>query len=198
MAQSQWIILLIAAGIAALVLVRLFMVLGRKSGTEYPAVPPAGGPARGAPANLAAPEPRKLDAPGLFEVQMADKSFDAQKFLEGARTAYGLIVTAFEKGDTAALKPLVSPDVLEGFSTAIAARAGAPQRFRFSAVREAVIDHAALQNGLMEITARFDSAFETAEAMGAPHEVTDRWTFARAAGSADPNWTLVATAGAAA
>lgn len=192
MAQSQWIFVLVAAGVAAIVLVRLFMVLGRKSGTEYPAVPPTGRAARGLPLNPP-PESTKLDAPGLFELQMADKAFDAGKFLEGARTAYGLIVTAFEKGDTAALKPLVSPDVLEGFSTAIAARGGAPGRFRFAAVKDVAIEHASAQNGLMEIAVRFEATFETTEGVGAPHQVTDRWTFSRASDAADPNWTLVAT-----
>lgn len=192
MAQSQWIIVLVAAGIAAIVLVRLFMVLGRRSGTEYPATPLTGRVARGLTLNPPA-EPAKPGAPGLFELQMADKSFDATKFLEGARTAYGLILTAFEKGDRAALKPLVSPDVLEGFSTAIAARGETAGRFRFSAVREAAIEHAAVQNGQMEITVRFEAIFETAEGVGAPHQVTDRWTFSRPAGAADPNWTLVAT-----
>jgi predicted lipid-binding transport protein (Tim44 family) len=194
MPQSQWIPLLIAAGVAVAVLVRLFMVLGRKSGTEVPPVPAGNAPAApGAPAPQ--PPPQKLDAPGLFELQMADKSFDAEKFLAGARSAYGQIVTAFQKGDTMALKPLVSPDVLEGFSAAIAARGEGPQRFHFSAVREAAIEHAAVQNGMMEITVRFDAAFETAEAVGAPHEVTDHWTFTRAVKSSDPNWTLVATSG---
>ena len=192
MAQSQWIFVLVAAGVAAIVLVRLFMVLGRKSGTEYPAVPPTGQVARGLAVNPS-PEPAKLYAPGLFELQAADRSFDAGKFLEGARTAYGLIVTAFEKGDAAALKPLVSPDVLEGFSTAIAARGGAPGRFRFAAVKEAAIENASMQNGLMEIAVRFEATFETAEGVGAPHQVTDRWTFSRAVSAADPNWTLVAT-----
>ena len=70
-----------------------------------------------------------------------------------------------------------------------------PQRFQFSAVRDAAIAHAAVQNGVMEITVRFDAAFETTEAVGAPHEITDRWTFSRTAGSSDPNWTLVATSG---
>ena len=199
MAQSQWIVLLVAAGIAAVVLVRLFWVLGRKSGTEISVVPPQG--ARD-DANLPyhAPPvlPEKLDVPGLFDLQMADRNFDAQKFLTGARSAYGQIVTAFEKGDEAALKPLVSADVLEGFSAAIAARNGAPQRFHFAAVRDAAIEQAFVQNGLMEIVVRFDAAFETAEQVGAPHEITDRWTFSRAAGSVDPNWTLVATAGEAA
>lgn len=195
MPQSQWIIVLVAAGVALVVLVRLFMVLGRKSGTEFPSVPPSGPVTRDLPATVPPPPPQKLDAPGLFELQMADKDFDAGKFLAGARSAYGQIVTAFEKGDTAALKPLVSPDVLEGFSAAIAARGDGPQRFHFSAVRDAAIDHAGVQNDVMEITVRFDAAFETAEGVGAPHEITDRWTFTRAAGSPDPNWTLVATSG---
>jgi len=133
--------------------------------------------------------------PGLFDIQLADKAFDADRFLEGARTAYGMIVTAFEKGDRQALKPLVSPEVLEGFSAAIAERGTAPPRFHFSAVRDARITGASVHEGLMEITVAFTAAFETAEGVGAPHEVTDRWTFQRAVGAADPNWTLVATAG---
>jgi predicted lipid-binding transport protein (Tim44 family) len=193
MSQTQWIVLIAAAGLAAIVLVRLFMVLGRKSGAETP----ASGiyTERRMPSVPVAANPSAPAAPGLFELQMADRSFDAAKFLEGARTAYGLIVTAFEKADLEALKPLVSPEVLEGFSTAIATRGAAPNRFRFSSVRQAEIEHAGLTNDMMEITVRFIALFETAEGVGAPHEVTDRWTFSRAVKSADPNWTLVATSG---
>ena len=199
MAQSQWIILIVAAAIAGMALVRLFLVLGRKSGTEFPALPPAGSaPLPGSPSTPLSLPPDVSDVPGLSAVQMADKSFDAQKFVTGARSAYGLIVTAFEKGDTGALKPLVSPDVLDGFAAAIMARGAAPQRFRFAAVKDAAIDHAVVTGRLMEITVRFDATFETAEAVGAPHEITDKWTFSRTAGSADPNWTLVATSGEAA
>ena len=63
---------------------------------------------------------------------------------------------------------------------------------------QADIEHASVQNGLMEITVRFEATFETAEGVGAPHQVTDHWSFSRAVGAADPNWTLVATAGEAA
>jgi predicted lipid-binding transport protein (Tim44 family) len=198
MAQSQWIILLVAAGIAAVALVRLFMVLGRKSGTEVRAAT-VSAPLPGAPpAPLQPLAPAPMDVPGLFQLQMADKNFDAEKFLSGARNAYGLVVTAFEKGDTAALKPLVSPDVLEGFAAAIMARGATPQRFRFTTVKDAAIEQAAVTNGMLEITVRFDASFETVEAVGAPHEITDHWTFGRAAGASDPNWTLVATSGDAA
>ena len=201
MQQSQWIILLVAAAVALAVFVRLFMVLGRRGDT--PAPPPrvpswAGGgqaepqPAEARPVPASAPA---ADAPGLFEIQLADKSFDPAKFLDGARTAYGMIVSAFEKGDREALKPLVSQEVLEGFSDAIAQRGTAPARFNFAEVKDARIAGASVHDGMMEITVNFIAAFETAEAVGAPHEVTDRWTFTRPVGSSDPNWTLVATSG---
>lgn len=202
MPQSQLIILLVAAGVALVVFVRLFMILGRKGTTEPPPrVPGWAGrgntveqdpaqPQRPLPVPASAP-----DAPGLFDIQLADKAFDAGKFLDGARAAYGLIVGAFEKGDREGLKPLVSPEVLEGFSAAIAERGNAPARFHFSAVRDARITSASVQDGQMEITVAFNAAFETAEGVGAPHEVADRWTFQRAVGATDPNWTLVATAG---
>jgi predicted lipid-binding transport protein (Tim44 family) len=204
MSESQLIILGVAAAVVAVgVFVRLFMVLGRRNEVEPPPRVPgwAGGgqaePASAEPARpVPAPAPAQLpDTPGLFEIQMADKDFDAGKFLDGARAAYGMIVTAFEKGDRDALKPLVSPEVLEGFSTAITARGTAPARFNFGAVREARLTSASVHDGLMEITVAFTAAFETAEGVGAPHEVTDRWTFQRTVGTADPNWSLVATAG---
>ena len=200
MPQSQWIILLVAAGFAAAFLVRLFVVLGRKNGAELPAASnnPLANVVGAPPPPAQVLAPPAPDAPGLFELQLADKNFDAQKFLAGARSAYGQIVTAFEKGDQGALKPLVSPEVLEGFADAIAARGTAPNRYRFDAVRDAAIEQAVVANGMMDITVRFDAAFETLEAVGAPHEITDRWTFSRAAGSSDPNWTLVSTAGEAA
>ncbi len=202
MSETQLIILGVAAAVAVGVFVRLFMVLGRRNEVEPPPRVPgwAGGgqaePVDSQAAPPALPSPAQVpDAPGLFEIQMADKAFDAGKFLDGARSAYGLVVTAFEKGDRDALKPLVSPEVLEGFSTAITGRGTAPARFHFATVREARITGASVQGSQMEITVAFLAAFETAEAVGAQHEVTDHWTFQRAVGAADPNWTLVATSG---
>lgn len=202
MPQSQLIILVVAAGVALAVFVRLFMILGRKGSAEPPPrVPGWAGGGKAAEADPQAPA-RPLPspapaagAPGLLDIQIADKSFDSTKFLEGARAAYGMIVTAFEKGDRAGLTPLVSPEVLEGFSAAINERGSAPARFHFAGVKDARIVSASTQGGMMEITVLFSAAFETAEGVGAPHQVNDRWTFQRSAGSSDPNWTLVATAG---
>jgi predicted lipid-binding transport protein (Tim44 family) len=193
MPQSQWITLLVAATVAGVVLVRLFMILGRRTGAE-PQLPPSRWLGGAAPSAEAAP-PALPGAPGLFEIQVADRSFDAAKFLGGARAAYGQIVTAFEKGDRAALKPLVSDDVLQAFEAAITARGEAPSAYNFAAVNEAHIVSGSVAGGIMEITVSFTAGFDTPGAIGAPHLVTDVWSFTRPAGASDPNWTLVSTAG---
>jgi predicted lipid-binding transport protein (Tim44 family) len=193
MPQSQWILLLVAAAVAVAVLLRLYMVLGRRGGTE-----PQGAAPSWARGKALTPPQSTLSAPGvpgLFDIQLADKRFDAAKFLDGARTAYRLIVTGFEKGDRDVLKPLLSAEVYGGFAAAITARAGAPNPYRLADIREARILSGSVQGGMMEITVSFIAAYDAAGSIGAPQEVTDVWSFARPVGAADPNWTLMATSG---
>jgi predicted lipid-binding transport protein (Tim44 family) len=192
MPQSQWIVLLVAAAVAVAVLLRLYMVLGRRGGAEPQSAAPAWAQGKSlAPASAtSAPS-----APGLFEIQLADKRFDAAKFLDGARTAYRLIVTSFEKGDRAALKPLLSTEVYDGFAAAIDARGSAPNPYTFTDIRDARILSGTVQDGMMDIAVSFTATYDAAGSIGAPQEVTDIWTFARPANAADPNWTLLATSG---
>ena len=46
----------------------------------------------------------------------------SQKFLDGAKTAYEMIVMSFAEGDEASLKQLLSAEVFEGFESAIRER----------------------------------------------------------------------------
>src|SRR6478609_2566253 len=122
MPDSQTLGLLAAAMVAAIVLFRLYTVLGRRTGHEpqppaaqrpNPLTPPA------APAPVIEQQP---SSSGLLDIQIADRTFDAPKFLNGAREAYTLIVNAFAAGDRAALRPLLSPDVYAAFDAGITAR----------------------------------------------------------------------------
>jgi predicted lipid-binding transport protein (Tim44 family) len=192
MPQSQWIVLLVAAAVAVAVLLRLYMVLGRRGGAEPQGVAPAWVQGKALPPPSSTPAP---SAPGLFEIQLADKRFDAAKFLDGARTAYRLIVTSFEKGDRDALKPLLSGEVYDGFAAAIDARGGAPNPYTFADIRDAKIQSGTVHEGMMDITVSFIATYDAAGSIGAPQEVTDVWTFARPANAPDPNWTLQATSG---
>jgi len=181
MPDSQTLGLLIAAMVAGVICFRLYTILGRRTGHE-PQAPPKALP-------TALPQPAQQSAPssgGLLDIQLADRSFDAPKFLAGAQLAYGRIVTAFAKGDRAELRPLLSPDVFAAFDAGITARTEPVASF--VKLHDARITASTLHGRLAEITVAFTAQFATGD-------VTDVWTFERNLDSSDPNWLLVATSG---
>jgi predicted lipid-binding transport protein (Tim44 family) len=213
------IVLIVVAGF---VLFRLYTVLGRRTGHERPPQEsslrlspeaPAQPPAQD---NVVALSPRTeiIDgrpadpvARGLLDIKGADKSFETEHFLSGARQAYEMIVTAYAGGDRATLKPLLGPEVFQAFDGAIAARIAAKHTtsFTFVGFKDAKIVQAALKARMAEITVAFGAQFisATSDENGAVIEgdartvrdVTDVWTFTRDTRARDPNWTLVATSG---
>lgn len=134
-----------------------------------------------------------------------DRQFDPGRFLDGAKLAYEMIVTAFAAGDRKALQPLLSPEVYDGFLEAIAERESHGQSIEttFIGIDKAEFVDAGLKGTLAQITVRFVSKLisATRDRAGkiiegddkAIHDVTDIWTFARDLSSADPNWKLIAT-----
>ena len=149
------------------------------------------------------------DAPtavtGLDQIAAADPSFTGRGFLDGARAAYEMIVSAFSKGDREALKPLLAADVFESFSAAISEREsrGETIEHTFVALDKAQVEHAQLRTQAAQIAVVFESqqinairnregALVEAGADTVGH-VVDHWTFAREVGARDPNWRLIAT-----
>jgi predicted lipid-binding transport protein (Tim44 family) len=142
---------------------------------------------------------------GLKAVATADRSFDPDAFLAGARAAYEMIVTAFAEGDRKSLRNLLSREVNDGFVAAIGQREERQEtiEFKFVGIDKAEMTEAALKGGTAQITVRFFSKLisATRDKAGAvidgdPEtvaEVKDVWTFARDTRSRDPNWKLVAT-----
>lgn len=134
-----------------------------------------------------------------------DPRFDPNSFLEGARVAYEMIVTAFAAGERRALQPLLSKDVHEGFAEAIdeRERRGEEVNSNFIGIDSAEIIDAALKGTMAHLTVRIASKLisvtrsKDGEVMdGDPQkirDVVDVWTFARDLSSSDPNWKLVAT-----
>jgi predicted lipid-binding transport protein (Tim44 family) len=141
--------------------------------------------------------------PGLDAIAAADPRFDGPGFLDGARRAYEVIVTAFAKGDRDTLRPLLAKEVFDGFAGEIARReqAGDTMEIAIVAIDSALVEAARAESRLNEITVRFavrlmtvlkDKAGETIDG-GATRPVEELWTFARDPRAADPNWKLVAT-----
>jgi len=137
-----------------------------------------------------------------MDVKLADRSFDEKRFMEGARAAYEMIVTAFARGDRDTLRGLVSDDVFATFDKAISGRERGD--FTFVGLKSARITGAELKDKATEITVSFESKIVMAayDSTGTlieddaqtPNAVTDIWTFARRTNARDPNWTLVGTA----
>jgi predicted lipid-binding transport protein (Tim44 family) len=217
----QYFDIILLALVAAFLVLRLRSVLGRRTGTERPADPvrpqianrEVGGDnvvnlteaaAREA-ANPTGNPAAKPKGDGLAQIRAADPKFDPDAFLQGARSAFEMIVHAFAAGDTATLRPLLSDDVYERFAEAIRHRADAKetQETHIVSIKSAEISEAELQGRTAFITVKFVSdqinvlrAADGTIIEGDPehvHEKTDFWTFARNLRSQDPNWLLVAT-----
>ena len=150
-------------------------------------------------------EPGSQLAESLKSLIEADTSFDPKEFLEGAKMAYELVVTAFAEGDRRALRQLLSTEVYDGFVSAIVDREERQQtiEFKFVGIDKAEITEAGVKAGSAQVTVRFVSELISAtrdkdgEVVDGDatkvSTVTDIWTFSRGVTARDPNWKLAAT-----
>jgi predicted lipid-binding transport protein (Tim44 family) len=222
MPDPQFLGIFLIALVAGVILFRLYSVLGKRTGHEPPPqeryrmggnapadAPPAvtALPAATRPEQPVAAKPTDPVSRGLLDIKLADRSFESDHFVQGARGAYETIVTAFARGDRVALKPLLSDEVYAAFDQVITARAGRNETvdFTFVGFKDAKVVHATLKGRSAEVTVAFGAQFisATKDASGAVIEgddktvrdVTDVWTYARDTRARDPNWTLIATSG---
>jgi predicted lipid-binding transport protein (Tim44 family) len=146
---------------------------------------------------------------GLLDILKADPAFNADQFINGAKQAYEMIVTAFAEGNRKGLRDLLGPAVNDSFVAAIVdrERRGDKVDQTFVGLSKADIIQAEMEKGTAHVTMRFVSQLITAtrDKAGAVidgdpervKDVTDLWTFSRdvstAAARRNPNWKLIAT-----
>ena len=212
------VVLIVVAGV---VLFRLYTVLGRRTGNErtrggfriggaQPA-PIASDDVLNLPDAGATKTTQQREAPsgavaqGVADLKLADKSFDIDKFLAGAKSAYEIILTAYASGDRDTLRPLLSDEVFHVFDGVIAGRAQRKEKvaLTFVGFKDVKVVDAGLRGQSGEVTVSFAAQFISATKDAtdqvidgdtkAVRDVTDIWTFARDIRSRDPNWVLVAT-----
>jgi predicted lipid-binding transport protein (Tim44 family) len=216
--NSSLIQLLVLAGIAVFLILKLRSVLGTREGFEKPTLPAEktipprrrgfevieGGPDRDIVDNVPEGSPQ---ARALAQMKQAEPSFSVADFLGGARGAYEMIVMGFENGDLDRIRPFLAPDVYETFAGAVEAREaqGYTVEATFGGVRELTLHDATFDEDTREgeISVRFVGELtslvrnkEGEIVEGSATEIKrqrDVWTFARQMGADDPNWLLVAT-----
>jgi predicted lipid-binding transport protein (Tim44 family) len=194
--------IVLLAMVALFVGLRLYTVLGRRSGHEQqPVTRPDAVPGTEPAAPVAEVTADRSEGGGLVyedgaaagvrAIVTADNNFDVARFLEGAQAAYRMVLEAFWRGDKQELAQLSGGEVRHRFEN------------RLVAIERAVIEDAKLDGRTASITVRFDAdiAAVTRDAdgnvIGGSLEdavpAHDIWTFQRDLSSADPNWLLVDT-----
>lgn len=208
--------IILFAMVAAFLALRLYAVLGKRTGHEHPLPRPA--EERVAPSPLPRtidvvpevrePAGRNIEAGaenGLRAVIAADSSFDLAEFIDGAKSAYRMILEAFWKGEEETLDWLVEEDVRKAFGQAIAERkeAGHVLDNRLVVIERAMIADASVDGKVARIAVRFDADIAAvtrdqdgnvvAGSLTDAVETHEIWTFTRNLRSGDPNWKLAET-----
>ena len=211
-------VIVILALVAVFIGLRLYSVLGERTGHEQqPILKPADPEARveprvAQPAATAFAAPDNGDmaflptaGPGVRAILAADPAFDVARFLEGARAAYRMILEAYWKGDLDTLRPHVDGHVYETFAGAVEQREqeGLKLDNRLVAIEQAVIAEATLERTVAVVTVRFEADIAAitrnsegevvAGSMSDAVQTRDLWTFRRDISSGDPNWLLIET-----
>ncbi len=211
--------LIVLAAIAVFLVLKLRSVLGSREGFEKPPLstePPAspvvsrkfevieGGPDHDITDHAPEDSP---SAKALAQMKQAEPSFVVSDFLKGARSAYEMILTAFDAGEIDRIRAFLGPDVAHAFDEAAAERhsQGLTVKTTIIGIRELALDEAtydaASHRGEVSVRYLAELTREVKDATGklvegSPSEVVsqrDTWTFARTMGASDPNWQLVAT-----
>lgn len=216
--NSPLIQLLVLAGIAVFLILRLKNVLGTRDGFEQPPLPKPEAQGRSGPEFEVIEGGPDLDivdhvdedsdaARALASMKRIEPSFNVTDFLGGARSAYEMIVMGYEKGELSEIEAFLAEDIYESFVDGIAAREdqGLTVESNFIGVSELKLMDATFDDDTQdaELTIRFvaemTSVVRNAEGEvvdGSAKEIKrqkDTWSFARAMGSDDPNWLLVST-----
>jgi predicted lipid-binding transport protein (Tim44 family) len=216
--MNSFVELLVLAGIAVFLILRLRGVLGTREGFEKPIARKPQEERRGKPDLALVQDGPDLDitdhvaeesgsAKALAAMKRVDPSFNVSEFLGGARGAYEMILMAFEKGDLNEIKAFISDDVYEAFAFVVDDRKakGLTVDATFIGISDMSLVDAEFDEATKEaeISVRFKSEMTSVVrdnggdiVEGSDKEIKrqkDTWTFAHHMDAGDPNWKLVAT-----
>ena len=209
--------IVLLALVAAFLGLRLYAVLGKRTGHEQEPVarrpveanaspllrqPSASGDAASAAPGADLSNVETAAQSGIKAISNADRNFDPASFVEGSKTAYKMVLEAYWKGDKEALRFLCDDDVYASFAEAIDGRAerGETLENRLVRIDEIRIVDANYDHPMARISVRFDADIAAmvkdadgniiGGSMTDAVETHDIWTFMRDVKSDGRNWKL--------
>ena len=188
----EYIDIILLAMIAGFIFLRLRGILGKRTGFSE---------------KLSTDFKQKFQKETIKK-NLENQTFDdsaKQKFLNGAKEAYEMIVTSFAKGDKNILKPLLNKEIYKNFSGEIDNRKkeNIKSELTFVGVKSAKIKNFEKKDNIYTFTVDFVSEIITCKKdknnkviEGNPDRiktVNDIWKFSKNMWSDNPNWYLVET-----
>jgi len=187
----QFFDIIIFAVIAVFIIYRLRSVLGKRTGFQKNINQQEFVKKETKPDEIKIPQ-LKENEQKLEAVYKKVSSFNHKEFLEGAKKAFEIIITAFNKGDKGTLKNLVSKDVYNAFEGAINSGSNNPNSQFYSLVIDGVED-AKVVDGKISIAVNFTSEQILGDNEDSIVKNKDTWVFEKPESSTGPAWLLVST-----
>ncbi len=203
--------IIVLAIVAGLVLAKLYMVLGQKTGAPPPALKDSGlvqktlagennssivvkpefGEALEEIAKAQAFEQKYKDLfSKITQTRQLMPDFDPIVFEKNATSAYEAIISAFSRGDENSLRPLLNDEVFAAYSEIIKARGNNNQRTEIVKLSDPEIRNIEIINKTVQIDVYFSATLKDEDK--SPRNTQEIWTFERIIGSNSPIWRLIA------
>ena len=189
-----YIDIILLAMIAGFIILRLRNILGRKTGHEDKVF-----------SGFSERKFEQFKKENIQEEKFEESGLEGEqkeKFLKGAEIAYESIITSFAKGDKKNLKPLLTQEMQENFSSAIEERnsKNIKSELTFVGIKSSVIEKFDKTTDALFFTVKFVSEIisvtkdkDNKVIEGDPNKiktVIDHWKFTRKISSDNPNWFL--------
>ena len=141
----------------------------------------------------------------VAEIKKIEATFDLNRFLEGAKGAFEMVLKAFQDNDAETLKHLLADDIEEMFVEEAKARQEGDTKMDTTlvSIAEAKITDVELRQKHASISVQFISEQvsverdKDGEIVGGDvshiDRIEDEWTFERDLGAKHPNWIITAT-----
>ncbi|PPR79718.1 MAG: hypothetical protein CFH01_00209 [Alphaproteobacteria bacterium MarineAlpha2_Bin1] len=138
----------------------------------------------------------------IYEI---DPTFNETEFLEGASTAYEMILTSYANADFDTLRALLDDDVYNDFYNAIEDRNERKEQLETTivSINSKEVIEKNINDSVIDLTVQFSSEIINtlrdkdgdliSEKNRVPDKIIDIWTFSRDTRSNDLNWKLIAT-----
>ena len=201
--------ILIFAVIAIFLIMRLRNILGSREGFEQKQdnrpIQPVNQAESAREKKVVPLRPSQLDGTGLEAVRRADPNFSDDTFMQGAASAFGMVLSAFADSDVTQLRRLLSFELYEEFSESIRLRNknGDELSIEIISIDDVQLTEGQVVDNIASVTVTFvstqtrtltdrDGVVLEEDSMEST-ELTDIWVFERDTQLDDPNWKLVET-----